>query len=132
MFGRKPSLPQRITQEPEFSYSYEDYHKNLQLKLNKSFQIAKNNIIQSKIKSKIRYDRSTNEYNFRIGEYAYLKNNATKQGNSKKLSPTFLGPYKIIKINDNETVVLKIKNKFQTYHKNLLKPSFVLDEDTNN
>lgn len=126
LFGKKALLPQTVTQPPRFSYSYEDYYKQLQLKLNKSFEIAKQNIDNSKLNSKKYYDKKINNYNFKVGDLVYVLDKSSTVGLSKKLSPSFRGPYEVIKVNSNESVVVKIKNKSVTYHKNLLKP-FVSD-----
>lgn len=53
---------------------------------------------------------------------------ASKPGINKKLSPNYKGPYKIVKVNSNNSVSVKIKNKIVSYHKDLLKP-FILDEN---
>jgi hypothetical protein len=126
VFANKAILPHSITNAPDFRYSYENYHQQLKLRLNKSFDIARSNIIKSKEKSKIRYDTTTNHYN--IGDFVLVLDKSNKPGLNKKLSPTFKGPYEIIRINENQTVTLKIKNKFvmYSYHKNLLK-LFVAD-----
>lgn len=123
LFGRKPSLPHKITQTPEFHYSYDDYHRNLQLRLNKSFETARNHIIQSKEKSKVYYDNKTKPHNFKIDDMVYILDKSTQKGVNKKLSPNYKGPYKIIQIHDNDTITVEInKKKTATYHANLLKP----------
>ncbi|KAK9703828.1 Baculovirus F protein [Popillia japonica] len=57
-----------------------------------------------------------------------------KQSRSKlkKLAPNYLGPFKIIRIFDNNTAELQLaKNKTQTYHFDLLKPYVVSDGENN-
>ncbi|EFA05449.1 Retrovirus-related Pol polyprotein from transposon 412-like Protein [Tribolium castaneum] len=129
LFGHKPILPSNITQAPKFEYTYDDYHKNLQLKLNNSFQIAKNNLENAKMTSKNFYDKKTNDHNFKVGDLAYLLTKQIKPGQSKKLTAKYSGPYEVVKVNKNNTVQLKIKNKSLTYHKDLLKPHIVSDVD---
>src|SRR5699024_10311757 len=122
IFGKKALLPQTVTQTPRFAYSYEDYYKQLQLRLNKSFEIAKKHIDNSKIHSKTYYDKKVNNHNFKVGDLVYVLDKSSTVGLNKKLSPSFRGPFEITKVNSNESVVVKIKNKSVTYHKNLLKP----------
>lgn len=50
VFGVKPNLPSSITKVPEFKYTYDDYIDNLTLKLRKSREIARENLIKSKEK----------------------------------------------------------------------------------
>lgn len=126
IFGRKASIPNSLTMKPEFKYTYDDYYSNLKLKLNKSFEIAREKLISAKEKSKVHYDTKINKHNFKIGNLVYVYNKSIKKGISKKLQPNYKGPYKIIKINPNNSVALQINNKIITYHHNLLKP-FISD-----
>lgn len=57
LFGHKAIIPSTINSKPEFKYSYEDYYSNLKLKLQKSFEIARENILKSKQNSKANYDK---------------------------------------------------------------------------
>ncbi|CAH1366636.1 unnamed protein product, partial [Tenebrio molitor] len=67
LFGKTALLPNKVTL-PEFLYTYDDYHIQLQLKLNKSFEIAKKHINTSKK----HYDKKMNDHNFKIGDFAYV------------------------------------------------------------
>jgi hypothetical protein len=75
--------------------------------------------------SKKRYDHNINDHDYKIGDLVYVAEKASpRPGLTKKLSPNFKGPYEIIKINENQTVVIQIKKSKVTYHKNLIKPYF--------
>nr|XP_034194813.1 uncharacterized protein LOC117611033 [Osmia lignaria] len=50
LFGRKAYLPSSILKEPEFHYTYDDYIRSLQNRLNTSFKTARENLINSKNK----------------------------------------------------------------------------------
>lgn len=128
VFGHKALIPSKVTQNPEFLYTYDSYHKQLQLKLNRSYQIARENIEKSKEKSKTNYDKKINNFDFSVGDEVYVLDKSSKPGMSKKLSPNYKGPYKIMKVNANNSVSVKIKNKIVSYHKDLLKP-FISDEN---
>lgn len=130
IFGHKATLPNAIKENPKFSYSYDDYHKYLKLKLNISFEHARENIINSKQQSKKQYDKKVNDHKFQIGDFVYLRDNRTTPGLTKKLSPNFKGPFEIVEVHDNENVSIKIRNKNVRYHKNLIRP-IVTDEDPN-
>lgn len=62
----------------------------------------------------------------------FVRDKGHQVGLNKKLQSVYKGPYRIVKVNDNETFVLKIRaNKLQTYHHNLLKP-FIAGDDASN
>lgn len=90
LFGRKPYLPSSIIQEPKLHYSYDDYIKSLQYKLNSSFKIARENIISSKCRSKIYHDRKINPKEFKKNDlvyYIYINNrNLTFRKNYPQIS----------------------------------------------
>jgi hypothetical protein len=60
--------------------------------------------------SKKRYDHNINDHDYKVGDLVYC-------GKSRK-------QYKIIKMNENQTVVIQIKKSKVTYHKNVIKPYF--------
>lgn len=123
LFAHKANIPKSIVEPPEFRYSYDDYYSNLKLKINRAHDIARENLISSKGKSKQYYDRNIRPIEFKVNDLVYVHNKNIKPGLSKKLSPNFKGPYKIIKVNQNNTVQVQIKpNKKTNYHTNLLKP----------
>ncbi|KAK0071376.1 hypothetical protein PV325_013038, partial [Microctonus aethiopoides] len=76
----------------------------------------------SKQKSKEYYDNKIKVHDFKVNDLVYLQNKIIKPGLNKKLSPNFKGPYKILKVFPNRTVLLQIKNKSVRYHVNMLKP----------
>lgn len=132
LFGHKAIIPSSLNTKPEFKYTYDDYYSNIKLKLQKSFEIARENLIKSKENSKMYYDKRTNINQYKTGDLVYLQNKNLKPGISKKLQPNFKGPYKILKVFPNHTVKLEIKrNKSAVYHHNLLKPFFSDGVNTN-
>lgn len=46
LFGTQAKLPSSITSNLEFKYTYDDYIDDLQLKLSKSREIARNNLLE--------------------------------------------------------------------------------------
>lgn len=89
LFGSKPYLPSSILQEPKLLYTYDDYVKSLQQRLNVSFKIARENIHNSKVASKNRYDKRGNPVKFKVNDNVYVANKATNPKLSKKLTPNF-------------------------------------------
>lgn len=123
MFGHKAQIPSSLTSKPEFKYTYDDYHQQLKLKLNQSFELARQNLIKNKETSKKYYDKNINLKQYNVNDLVLLKNNAVSYGQNKKLSPNLKDPFKIIKVNSNNTYQLELtSNKSQTYHYDMIRP----------
>jgi hypothetical protein len=96
-------------------------------------EIARKNLIKSKEEQKEKFDNTkANHVDFKEGVEVLLSNDASKIGVSKKLSPLWIGPYKIVRVHENGTLALqhvdkknsKCKTKLQTVHANRVKPYF--------
>lgn len=130
LFGKKAYIPNSLTSPPQFRYTYDDYHAHLKLKLNKSFELAKQNLVHSKEQSKSYYDTSINKYEYNVGDQVLIRNKENKPGLTKKLTFIMKGPYEIVKGNRNKTNQVQTSNcKIQTYHHNLLVPYFSPESD---
>lgn len=125
VFGFSPTLPTSITQKPEFKYTYDDYIEDLKLKLNTSNLIAKQNLIKSKETNKKYYDKNTSHEIYKIGDLVYLVNESIIPSTSKKLNPTYAGPYEIISVDSPVNVTLKVKRRNLKVHTNRIKHAFV-------
>ena len=119
LFGFKPIIPSALTKTVDIVYNYDDYLIELKNKLQKSYEIARNNIYKAKEVSKNYYDKNTKIINFKIGDKVLL---AIKNRTNKKLTPAFNGPYEIIEIKGPVNYILKIGNKHKLVHINMLKP----------
>ena len=131
IFGHKAYIPTTISQNPQFKYTYDDFYSQLQLKLNRSHEIAREKLLKSKEKSKNYSDNKINVPKFKINDLVIILNKQTKPGLSKKLSPNYRGPYKIVDIQNNNAKLEIKRNKFVKYHLNMLKP-FVTNDNFHN
>lgn len=122
MFGYKPIMPNTLKNEPEFKYTYETYSDQLKYKLNKAHQIARENLIISKEKSKETYDKTTTCKEFALNDQVMLRNEEQRRGLSKKLQSDWKGPYKVIKVHSNNNASITMSNKTLRVHFNRLKP----------
>ena len=77
-----------------------------------------------KEKSKEYYDKNTNVPLFTVGEKALLHDEKIRRGRSSKLSPPYIGPYKIISVDDVNVTLQLPRNKTLKVHANRLKPFF--------
>ena len=124
IFGKQAEIPSAFNNEPKFSYTFDDYLSELKTKLQVSRKLAKDNILQGKQKSKENYDNKILNHKIKEGDLVLLLDESTKKGLSKKLSPQWLGPYKVVSLKDRVNAVIKIKNKLNTVHLNRLKPFY--------
>lgn len=129
LFGQKGYLPSSITQNPEFHYTYDDYIRSLKFKLNTSFQIARDNLIVSKFRSKEYHDKKINPIVFKVNDLVTIENKYIPSGLSKKLSSNAKGPYKIIRLSPNQITEIQVNRKLAKYHTNLLKLYFPDESD---
>jgi hypothetical protein len=124
MFGRKPTIPGLLQKEPpETQYAYDSYIKELQSRLESSYQAARVNLDSQKERSK-EYDRNINTPLFTIGDKVLLHDEKIRRGRSAKLSQPFIGPYEIIDVDDANITLKLPKNRTLKVHANRLKPFF--------
>jgi len=125
LFGRKPNIPDILQKEtPETQYTYDNYVKELQSRLQSSYQLARANLNMQKERSKEYHDRNINTPLFAIGDKVLLHDEKVREGRSAKLSSPWTGPYEIIDI-DDVNISLKVpRNRTLKVHANRLKPFF--------
>ena len=81
-------------------------------------QMARENLMKSKLKSKEYYDRWINPQNFKIGDLeVYLLKKPTKG----KFSDQYTGPHKVLKILQIQDVKIEVKGIPRTVHLSKLK-----------
>lgn len=120
LFGHKPQIPSSFLKSPEPLYTYDDYAKELKYRMQKSNEIAKENINKSKEKSKLHYDQHIKSVKFSVGDSVLLRDESKKG----KLSPPWLGPFIVVEVLSDENTRIKIGNTVKTVHNNRLKRFF--------
>ena len=125
LFGRKPNIPGILQKEtPEIQYTFDNYVKELQDRLQSSYEIARSNLQVKKEKSKECYDRTVNVPLFVIGDKVLLHDETVRRGRSSKLSQSWVGPYEIISLDDVNVTLKLPRNRTLKVHANRLKPFF--------
>nr|CAI5865053.1 unnamed protein product [Callosobruchus analis] len=89
LFGNKPNIPSNIQQTPEFRYTYDNYLDELKSKLQKSHQIARENIIKSKETNKLYYDRKCSSNKEKSLRTLMNNSNRVKRGWFNLIGSTF-------------------------------------------
>jgi len=98
--------------------TYCNYLITLFNKLKDTQVIARENLIQSKKRSKIYYDRKVKPRSFSIGDSVYL----LKKPRKNKLINPYTGPYEMIEVLINCNVKLRVNcNKTRVVHIDKLK-----------
>lgn len=121
VFGRQANLPNSFYEEPQPYYNYENYYFELRDKMQKCNKIAKENLIHTKEKSKVFYDKNLNIFVPKLNQLVLLKNVSFQKGKSRKLQPLWTGPYKVIKLNSKVNSTILVKNKKMIVHNNRIK-----------
>lgn len=116
MFGRRVQLPNVLVKEPEPVYNYDDYLNELKYRFQYCATMARENMLKAKERNKLRYDETSLERVFNVGEEVLLRN-PTKG----KLDPLYVGPYVVEKKTSDVNYQIRVKNKLRTVHVDRLK-----------
>jgi transposase InsO family protein len=123
VFGRKSTLPSALMDSPSPQYNYDDYVTELKNRLQTAHQVAKENLLSSKARSKEHFDRETERLELQVGDRVLLYDETVRRGRSKKLSSQWIGPYEIVAI-DKVNVTIKRGKRVQKVHVNRIKPFY--------
>lgn len=110
--GREPELPSELKFNEERSipvnYSKDDYVEDVARRLTAVFQLARENIIKRKDKSKTYYDKKSLLKSFSPDELILVHDDTVKRGRFKKLKRPWIGPYKVLdKLSDVNYLIKK-------------------------
>ena len=94
-----------------------NYLQNLIENLNEVSEIARENIIASKEKSKNFYDRYLNKESFEVGDMVWMVREPLK-GKLEKVHN--IGPFEVLKVERECFIVINYKRKFKIVHANKL------------
>jgi hypothetical protein len=109
LFGIRPRLPSLPAPEIQRQHYGESFPaERLQL-LQYARQIARKNAEQQGLKYKANFDQNAAPHKFKVDERVWLSD-TTALGKNPKLTPKWLGPYKIIDLNENNAEI-EIKSK---------------------
>lgn len=97
--------------------TFEGYLENLVKNLRDTAEIARENLIVSKNRSKEYYDRLINPIEFKVGDKVWFMKEP-KPGKLEK--DHYLGPFDIIKVNDKNNIEIDFNGKTKTVDANKL------------
>lgn len=117
VFGRKSNLPHEIYEKGiEPVYNLNEYYYELKYKIQRTNEIAKENLIKHKILRKDQYEAKSNSIQVHVGDSVYLTNE-----NRKKLDEIYTGPYTVVEVSEpNCKIQDPITTKITEVHLNRL------------
>jgi hypothetical protein len=90
------------------------------LPLQHAHQLARKNAEQQGLKYKLSFDQTAAPHKFKVDQKVWLSD-TTALGKNPKLTPKWVGPYKIIDLNDNNAKIELKPNKFKVINISRLK-----------
>lgn len=118
VFGKVCILPSQITRQVDPLYNFDSYPLELKFRLQQAQAEAKDNLIKSKLKRKIKYDAKTKTIVYKPGDKILIKNEV-----GTKMEALFNGPYVVIE-DRAPNILIRIGHKVKEVHKNRIKPYF--------
>jgi hypothetical protein len=126
LFGIKPNIPGILQKEtPVIQYTYDNYVKELHVRLQTSYELAMSNLQFKKEKSKGCHNRTVNVPLFVVGDTVLLHDETVRRGRSSKLTQSWIGPYQIISQGDVNVTLKLPGNRTLIVHANRLNPFLV-------
>ena len=125
LHGRDPNMliNQFLNTDPEPVRSNSDYLGTLRDRLHYSFHRVRRDAAKARQHQKEQYDKRAVDHPFQVGDKVLLDVRVVKPEDSKKFTSKFEGPYRILKIfNNNTAVIVNSAYAKQHVHFNRLKP----------
>lgn len=123
LFGHEARLPSVLQEKPTPRYNYEDYVHELKGRMQTAHAVARDRLIQSKVRSKVDYDRKTAPVMLKKGDKVPLYDESLRRGRSRKLSAQWAGPCEVLVVDGVNATIKRGKNTTKG-HVNRLKPFF--------
>lgn len=117
LYGNPVQIPSVFQRKLEPCYTYDNYAFEMKQKMQLAHNLARENLIDKKNKTKTYYDRNQNTQNIHIGDKVLILDHARKH----KLTPLWLGPYEVIDTVGEYNIVIQKEKRTSTLHRNNVK-----------
>ena len=118
LYGRKARLPTSVY-TPNHNLNYQEYANEMRAIFRDLHLKAKENLILSKEKRKLIYDRTAKEWQPMKGDQVLVHRDP--MGVGRKLYSAWQGPFQIVALPSEQTATISDGNKFETVHLNRLR-----------
>ena len=83
LFGHRARIPTALQAQPTPRYNYDDYISELRGRLQSAHAIVRENLLQSKARSKLHYDKRAVRIALQVGDKVLLFDESVRRGRSK-------------------------------------------------
>ncbi|CAC5417860.1 unnamed protein product [Mytilus coruscus] len=135
MFGREVHMPIDLiygVYSPDSNLSRPEYIDQLTSRMDKVHNVVRDRLVHAAAQHKRRYDLTSKNYQYKVGDGVMLKDSKKYKGRSPKCQFKWEGPFTVIK--QLSDILYQIqegpKSKTKIIHVNRLKPCKVLPRDT--
>ncbi|KAK4013937.1 hypothetical protein OUZ56_026485 [Daphnia magna] len=103
-----------------------DYKSQIMQRLHEAFLLVNDNLVLAREQQRAQYDNCAQQQEFRVGDKVLIDVRRPMSGTSRKLIPRFMGPFLIVKVNDNHTLEMQecAGKQTQLVHVNRIKPLY--------
>ena len=122
LFGHRARIPTALQAQPTSRYNY-DCVSELRGHLQTAHAIARENLLQSKARSKLDYEKKSVRLALHVGDKVLLFNESVRRGRLRKLSAQWVGPYVVIAVEGVNATIKRGRSTIKV-HINRLKPLF--------
>jgi hypothetical protein len=121
LFGIRPRLPSLPAPEIQCQHYGESFPAECLQLMQHAHQVARQTAENQGLKYKPSFDQTAVPHNFKIDQNVWLSD-TTALGKNPKLTPKWVGPYKIVHMNDNDAKLELKPNKFKVIYISRSKP----------
>jgi hypothetical protein len=106
LFVHRAHIPSTLQVRPIPKYNYDDYVSELRGRLQSAHAVARKNLLKSKARSKVDYDKKAVNIAPQVGDKVLLYDKRVRRGRSRKLSAQWVGVYAVLAV-DGVNVTIK-------------------------
>lgn len=119
VFGRIAANPNVETPPDDVTCeTYNQYLRNLYERITNVQELARENLIGAKEKSKERYDKRMRPQIIEVDDKVYT----LKEPRKNKLADQYVGPFEVVAIRENNNIIVKLRdNRMKTIHMDKVK-----------
>ena len=123
LFGYKARVPSSLQERPMPRYNYDDYVGELKGRMQTAHAVARDRLLEGKVRSKRDYDKRTVQLTLKVGDKVLLIDESVRRGRSKKLGAKWIGPYTVLAVEGVNATIKRGRDAVKV-HVNRLKPFY--------